>query len=258
MDLSNQQIDLLKTQGFLRMDSIVPKHEMEPLRQIYDRLFSSRAGFDEGLQFDLAGDEESGKLKVPQIIQPSKLEPALRDMELVSRARAIAEAVLGGEIESDYGEHMIFKAPHANTDTPWHQDQAYHAPDVYHHSVNFWIPLDDATVENGCMHFVSESHQKDILPHHSIGHDPKVHGLEVDTPERFVQNQVACPVPAGGCALHLPHMLHYAGGNNTDRPRRAYILMMNIKSSPREKPLNNYWITEKTTARQQRETISSK
>ena len=62
--------------------------------------------------------------------------------------------------------------------------------------VNVWTPLVPARVENGCMQFVPGSHQQDVLPHHPIGNDPRVIGLEVDEPEAYAARAAACPIPA--------------------------------------------------------------
>ena len=70
-----------------------------------------------------------------------------------------------------------------------HQDQAYHDPAMAYKGVNFWMPLDDATVESGCLQFIPGSHKLDVLPHHSINRDPRIHGLEVDDPEKYAERQ---------------------------------------------------------------------
>ena len=49
-----------------------------------------------------------------------------------------------------------------------------------YNSISIWIPLQDATVENGCMWFIPGSHTQEVVPHHTINHDPRVHGLEMD------------------------------------------------------------------------------
>lgn len=222
------------------------------MRGIYDRLFSERAGFDEGQQFDLAGNDQAEKPTLPQILTPSKYAPELIDSQFYVNARAIATQVLGEDIEPDYGEHMIYKPAEYGAATPWHQDQAYHNPTRKYRNVNFWMPLDDATVESGCMQFVPGSHRKDVLPHHSIGNDPAVHGLEVDDPELHAPYAVACPVPAGGCTMHAAYTLHYAAANTSVHPRRAYILIFRAPSSPRTHAVDNYWMHDKNTARAQR------
>jgi len=172
------ELEFFLHNGFLSLASIMDVDEIEPVRRIYDRLFSSRAGWNEGDQFDLGGNERDGNVHLPQLLNPSRYTPELKASSFLANARAIAEQLFGNELEADYGEHMIYKPPLHGGATPWHQDQAYHDPGLIFRSVNFWMPLDDAAVDNGCMHFIPGSHRLDVLPHHSIGHDPAVHGLD--------------------------------------------------------------------------------
>lgn len=250
--LATHQLEFFSHNGFLSLDQITADDELAELRIIYDRLFDERAGWDEGNQFDLGGNEQDGKPRLPQILQPSKYAPELNDTEFLANARSIARQILGHDIEETHGEHMIYKPAGYGAATPWHQDQAYHDPTLRYRNINFWLPLDDATIRSGFMQFVPGSNRGDVLPHHSIGNDPAVHGLEVDEPERRAEYAVACPIPAGGCTMHAAYTLHYAAPNTSANPRRAYILIFRAPSTKRDQPVDNYWMREKHTARQRR------
>jgi hypothetical protein len=244
-ELGAAELARLDEDGFLVIESFVSAEEVERLRTVYDRLFGSDAGRAEGKRIDLVGAESPGAPNLPQIIEPSRFAPELRSGEYVARARSLARAFLGEDLLDGFGDHMIFKPPGAGAATPWHQDAAYHDPTKVERSINFWMPLDDADLDNGCLHYVPGSHRSDVLPHHSIGNDPRVHGLEVDHPESWHERSVACPIAAGGCALHLPTTLHYAGPNRSARQRRAYTLIMHAPSLSRTMPIDNYWMGER-------------
>ena len=70
-------------------------------------------------------------------------------------------------------------------ETPWHQDESYwpdlpdkralsfwsernEFPHVHHLSYNGRFPMEDASVENGCMWFVPGSHKRGLLPHRPV------------------------------------------------------------------------------------------
>jgi len=250
--LTKEQVVRLDDQGYLALPEFISPAEVAEIGAIFDHLLTSKAGWQDGNQFDLAGTDDGGDAKLPQILYPSRYAPALKNHAVVQRARQIAEAYFGEPPHDAYGEHMIFKPPRDGAVTPWHQDQAYHDPTLDERALNFWIPLDDCDGQNGCMHYVPGSNRLDVLPHHSIGHDPSVHGLEVDEPEKHAQRSVSCPLPAGGCVIHLPTTLHYAGPNRSGRQRRAYILIMEVQGTKRDVPVDNYWMREKRTARMER------
>jgi ectoine hydroxylase-related dioxygenase (phytanoyl-CoA dioxygenase family) len=249
MVLTQEQLDFYQREGYLVLPAITTAEELARLRQIYDRLFAERAGRAEGNQFDLAGaDEEDKEATLPQILGPSRYAPELNDFAFKRNAKAIAVQLLGGECT--VGEHAILKPPRYGAATPWHQDEAYWNPDLAYNSLSIWMPLQDATVDSGCMQFVPRSHQQGVLPHHSIGHDPRVHGLEVD---KFDAGQVvACPIPAGGVTIHHCRTLHYAGPNLTDEPRRAYIQIFGLPTQKRPDSRDFYWQRMQQTARMER------
>jgi ectoine hydroxylase-related dioxygenase (phytanoyl-CoA dioxygenase family) len=172
----------------------------------------------------------------------------LNDFAFKRNAKAIAEQLLGGECTA--GEHAILKPPRYGAATPWHQDEAYWNPDLEYSSLSVWMPLQDATVDSGCMQFVPRSHRQGILPHHPIGHDPRVHGLEVDSFD--ADSVVPCPIPAGGVTIHQCRTLHYAGPNLSDEPRRAYIQVFGLPTKQRAESRDFYWQRIQQTARMER------
>lgn len=248
--LSAEQIEFYQREGYLTLPAITTPEEIAALREVYDRLFSARSGRESGDQFDLGGTDEEGKPPVlPQILDPVKYAPELADTLFRANALAIATQLMGPETRY-HGEHAILKPPSIGAETPWHQDEAYWEPDLEYNSLSIWMPLQEATLENGCMQFIPGSHTLDVLPHHSIGHDPRVYGLEVDNAD--TSRAVACPIPAGGVTIHHCRTLHYTGPNRTDNPRRAYILVFSIPPRKREVARDFYWQAQRQAARDER------
>lgn len=242
MMLNPEQIAFFKQEGYLALPAITTPEEVEWLRQIYDHLFAIRAGREEGNQFDLASpDEEDKPATLPQILRPAQYAPELKEGLYRANALGIATQLLGPETEY-MGEHAIFKPPQIGAETPWHQDEAYWDPGLMYEALSIWIPLQEATLENGCMQFMPGTNRMDVLPHHKIGHDPRVHGLEVDQVD--TAKVVACPIPAGGATIHHCRTLHYAGPNRSDIPRRAYILLFRLPPQKRAAVRNFYWQAE--------------
>ena len=251
LTLSPEQIAHFHREGYLVLPAITTPEEVESLRGIYDRLFEARAGRDEGNHLDLVSTDEGDQpATLPQILNPAKYAPELVDTLFRANAHAIAVQLLGAEARPQ-GDHAIMKPPHSEAETPWHQDEAYWEPELAYEALSIWIPLQEATLENGCMHFIPGSQQSGVLPHHSIGHDPRIVGLEVDSVDR--SQAVACPIPAGGATVHHCRTLHYTGPNRSDGPRRAYILGFGVPTQRREVPRDFYWLTMQQTAWQERQ-----
>ncbi len=113
------------------------------------------------------------------------------------------------------------------------------------------MPLQEATPENGCMYFLPGTHRWEVRPHHPIGDDPRVHGLQIDV-DVDMSATVACPLPPGGATFHYSRTLHYTPPNRSSVPRRAYILGFGAPSRKHESPRDFYWQAARQTPREQR------
>ena len=131
---------------------------------------------------------------LPQVLSPEHRFPQLRDTVYFRNARRMASALLGVDEAVLHGwGHMILKPAHRGHETPWHQDEAYWPADKAYTAVGAWMPLDDASVESGCLHFVPGSHRGPVLSHHHIGHDPRCTGSRPTQPDTTERGRGADP-----------------------------------------------------------------
>jgi len=252
--LSEEQIAFYRKNGYLAIDQITTTEEIERTRAACDGLFTRRAGREEGMEFDLAGtDEDDTKPTLPQIMEPRNYSQALKNTQYESNAINISKQLLGNGIEQR-GSHAIFKPAGYGAATPWHQDEACWNPKKNYNSISVWMPLQEATLENGCMQFIPGSHRLEVLNHHHIDHNPKVQGLELDEDQVDLSNAVACPLPSGGATIHGGRVLHYTSPNISDTPRRAFILLFHVPQPPPETRRDFYWQNKtKTFSAEKRE-----
>ena len=249
--LTDQQIAFYRDNGYLSIDAITTPGEIEKLRVVYDQIFDRSAGREEGNQFDLAGTDEEGKAAaLPQILNPRKYAPELAETLYEANATSIAKQLLGAEATFS-GDHAIFKPAGVGAPTPWHQDEAYWDAGTRYNSLSVWMPLQEATLENGCMTFIPGRSDQEILPHQSIGGDTRIHGLEMLDPVDE-SKAVACPLPPGGATFHNSRTLHFTGANKSAVPRRAYILIFGTPPTPRTDGRTFPWNDIRHTARDAR------
>ncbi len=251
--LTDGELSTFHREGYLAIPRLTDEEDVAFLRESYDRLFAAQAGRDVGDQFDLAGTDEEGKqASLPQILHPAHYAPEMNRSRLLANATQVARQLLGPEASCEIA-HAIFKPAHHGAETPWHQDAAYWSPDLRYTSISIWVPLQEATEENGCMQFVPQSHLLDVLQHRSMNNDPRIHALELAPDEQpHTKKFVSCPLPPGGATFHGPYMLHHTGPNHSAIPRRALILNAGLPPVGRETPLRFTWKEGKATARDQR------
>ncbi len=122
-------------------------------------------------------------------------------------------------------DQLFCKPAHHGGVVAWHQDYSYWTRTKPMCHLTCWIALDDASVDNGCVHYVPGSHEWELLPMPELAGDMdgirKV--LSEEQWERF-QRPVAIELQAGEATFHHPLMLHGSFENRTDRPRRATVL----------------------------------
>ena len=106
----------------------------------------------------------------------------------------------------------------------WHQDYSYWTRTVAMQHLTCWTGLDDATVDNGCLHYIPKSHKWGLLDAPELAGD--MNGLlEYLTDSQKEQFQ---PVPIelkkGYATFHHPLMVHGSYENKSEISRRAFVL----------------------------------
>lgn len=221
METENDRARAFKEDGFAKVGQLLTAEEVETYRGIYDRFLSGEieSGDKRSDLGSHVGEREGGRENITQIMWPSALHPALREMPLHERALDMARELIGQDAVLDF-DMLIHKDPHSGVATPWHQDMAYWVdlPDT--RAVSLWIALDDATLDNGCMWYVRGSHELPLRPHRPTSDG---RNIECDCSEDE-PGATAVPLPAGHGVAHAGGTLHSSRGNTTDHARRAYIL----------------------------------
>jgi ectoine hydroxylase-related dioxygenase (phytanoyl-CoA dioxygenase family) len=137
-----------------------------------------------------------------------------RDFSTHPTLLGIARDLVGDSVRM-YWDQAVYKKPEPNREFPWHQDNgyAYVEPQQY---LTCWIPLTDATLENGCPWIAPGLHRLGTLAH-SMG----AYGLMC-----FDSAEHAVPVeaPAGSAVVFSSLTPHRTGPNLSDQVRKAYIV----------------------------------
>jgi len=246
--LGPEQIARFHENGFLSIPHISTPAEVALLRGVFDRLFAENAGRVEGAQYDIAGhDDDDATQALPTIINPINYAAELKHTLFRKNAHAIALQLLGPKVTPSF-EHVILKPGRYGEATPWHQDEAYRVdPNFEYQQVSIWMPLQDVTIDNGCMQYIPGSHKLGILPHRSPNDDPRIHAIEC-IGGFDPATAIACEMSAGGATMHIGKALHYAGPNKSDVARYGYILAFEVPPKPRAEQRDFYWNREKEAA----------
>jgi len=156
-----------------------------------------------------------------------KLPKAFRDLWSNPRLLNVVEQLIGPDIMGHPVWNLRCKTPQNEASTvPWHQDSGYLDNRSYEvMQVTAWIPLLNATRENGCMEVVAKGHQTGKVATHTccwgdtwyimLGEDEMEKTLGVDVK----RDTVLCAVPYGGMLL-LNNMIPHRSLNNVTKEIR--------------------------------------
>jgi hypothetical protein len=218
MKLTDEQVRQFQRQGFLSLGRMTTDAELVWLRDVYDLIVKRTAGRTPAELRKVIGS--SGPISLVTIVSPEGIVPALKDTLFLRIARRMIARLLAVDEPCLLSGWRIFCKLAHGEETPWHQDAAYRPPP--YHGASVWLPLDSATSESGCLSYLGGSHLGDVQPHHF--HRDHLAVDSVDTSQA-----VMCPLAAGEATVHHCRTLHYAGPNITDQPRRALVVVCQVR-----------------------------
>ncbi len=132
----------------------------------------------------------------------------------------IAQYFLGDDIIVKFNSCFL-KPARTGSATPWHQDNGLWR-DGETEPFNFWIPLEPATRENGCMQFIPGSHKTEIIEH--VLYPDSIHG---ELPREIVKEMLHThgvhhiELDPGDVVFWHSNMWHYSPPNKSDQSRIA-------------------------------------
>lgn len=131
------------------------------------------------------------------------------------------ESLIGPEIFSNPVYNVRPKVPRVTAGAvPWHQDKSYWPDANANPVITVWIPLVDATLENGCLHLIPRTHQKRVVAHgHESYSGTGYTALSEDYIEKRKREIIALPMKAGSAVLFNDRLIHSSTPNNSDHVR---------------------------------------
>lgn len=131
------------------------------------------------------------------------------------------ESLIGTEIFANPVYNVRPKVPKvAAGAVPWHQDKSYWPDANANPVITVWIPLVDATEENGCLHVWPRTHKTQVYDFHEEQYSGtgyyEISGKMLTKAKR---SAVSLPVKAGTAILFNDRCIHMSTPNNSDHVR---------------------------------------
>lgn len=119
----------------------------------------------------------------------------------------------------------IFKQARIGGEVRWHQDASYLITEPAS-VVGFWIALEDAHKDNGCLWVQPGGHLSPLREIYEVDHESATGTLREldDTPWPVETDGIAVEVPAGSLIIFNDHMPHYSSQNRSENSRQAFTM----------------------------------
>jgi hypothetical protein len=223
--LTEAQVTQFYNEGFLPGIKLLDERQIEAMRhELADLVQAGHDGAE--LWYEYHSNESGDPNAVLfHALGAWRIKPALHDILWHPALLAPAAQLLGGPVRF-WHDQLFCKPAHDGGVVSWHQDYSYWTRTQPMAHLTCWIGLDDATTENGCVHYVPGSHRWDLLPttHLAKGMDAILSVLTEE--QRAAFKPVPCELKAGEAVFHHPLMLHGSFENRSPRPRRAVVVNM--------------------------------
>jgi ectoine hydroxylase-related dioxygenase (phytanoyl-CoA dioxygenase family) len=150
--------------------------------------------------------------------------------------------LLGNKTVRFWHDQLFSKPAKHGGVVAWHQDYSYWTRTVPMQHLTCWVGLDDATTENGCLHYIPKSHKWNLLDRVNLaGKMDNLEDLLTQAQKLDFNNKVAIEMAAGYGTFHHPLMVHGSYENKSAYSRRAFVLNVfadDTKSNSNESLLN--------------------
>jgi ectoine hydroxylase-related dioxygenase (phytanoyl-CoA dioxygenase family) len=221
--LSDDQVEFFQENGYLAGVRILTDEQVETLRSELQSLFDpARPGNELFYEYHTNECPDPSRILF-HALGAWRITPGFHDILWHPAFTMAASQLLDGGVRF-WHDQLFCKPARDGGVVAWHQDYSYWTRTKPMAHLTCWIGLDDATRDNGCLHYVPGSHRWPLLP--VTGLAGNMHAIRtVLSPEQLEQFQpVAIELKKGECAFHHPLMVHGSYENRTDRPRRATVI----------------------------------
>ena len=215
------------SQGFLAIEQAFTPEEVEAAKQgLRDLALGKKPDFT-GIQFEQAVRDKLDQLNgdqrldgIRKLMHFVEYDERLKALSAHERLLDLVRWLLDGREPHMFQDMALSKPPSIGCEKPWHQDHAYFNLAQGERVVGVWIALDEAGLDNGCMHMMAGGHHHGPI-HHWRRRDWQICDTDVYALHEKDYPVIAVPLRPGGLVVFDGLMPHGTPHNSSGKRRRA-------------------------------------
>jgi ectoine hydroxylase-related dioxygenase (phytanoyl-CoA dioxygenase family) len=217
-NIAAEKIEFYRENGFVVLEEFLDAAELEHWRQTVEAGMRVRLGTQGDAILSNQADPDAFYAQVfTQTVRLADVHAGMAELMFDERLGQMACALEGIDGIRIWHDQALVKPPYGNH-TAFHMDNPFWS---FHskHAISIWVPLDDATLENGCLWYLPGTHK--LATYESVGIGENLGDIFKHYPEWKKIAAKPAVAKAGSAVFHNGLLAHGAGVNMTPRHRRA-------------------------------------
>jgi ectoine hydroxylase-related dioxygenase (phytanoyl-CoA dioxygenase family) len=223
--LSKAEVDFFNEHGYIHNIKMLDTAQVEQLKfelqQIVDPIHPGNDLFYE-FHSNESGDEDAVLF---HSLGHWRITEGFHDVLWNPRFVVVASQLLGETAVRFWHDQLFCKPALHGGVVAWHQDYSYWTRTSTMQHLTCWVGLDDANIDNGCLHYIPGSHRWNLLDRTELaGAMDGIESFLTEEQKVQFQNKVPIEMSAGYGTFHHPLLVHGSYENRSPRSRRAFVL----------------------------------
>lgn len=223
--LTQEQVQFFNEYGYLHNIKLLNEPQVDQLRNELVSIMDSKSDkFD--LLYEFHSNESTDPDKVIfHCLGHWRTTPGFHDVNWNPAFVMAAYQLLGQRGVRFWHDQLFCKPAKHGGVVAWHQDYSYWTRTEPIQHLTCWVGLDDASKENGCLHYIPGSHKWGLLDKPILtGEMNGLFEFLSEEQKEICQNPVAIEMKKGYGSFHHPLLVHGSYANKSNKPRRAFVL----------------------------------
>ncbi|MEO7960205.1 MAG: phytanoyl-CoA dioxygenase family protein, partial [Ginsengibacter sp.] len=223
--LSAEQIEFYNENGYLQGIKMLSEDQVNLLRNELQNIADPKHKGNSLFYENNSNESTDPQTILFHALGAWRVTPGLHDVLWNPAFLMAASQLLHDKPVRFWHDQVFYKPAKKGGVVAWHQDYSYWTRTKPMEHITCWVALDDANLQNGCIHYIPGSHKWGLLPKPVIAGELEgiKYFLNPAQKSKFDHPQPV-PVKAGEAIFHHPLTLHGSGENKSDQPRRAFVI----------------------------------